>query len=149
MEYSVGKIGRCVVINLADNEDVYANIQKVAEKESVTSAVVLAVGGIKRAKVVVGPKDPNGKIEPVFREFDDAREILGVGTIFPDENGPKLHFHSAFGRGDTTLVGCPRGGANVYCTLEIIIIELTDVGAVRALDPKLGVKLLSLLNPAP
>ncbi len=144
MEYKIGKIGRIIAVKLSDGEDVYETIEKVARKEDIKSAAVIAVGGIKKAKVVVGPEDPTGKIIPMFQEFDDAREVVGVGTIFWDEAGPKLHIHMGFGRKDKTLIGCPRGGANVFCILEVIIFEIENVNGIRELDKDLGIKLLSL-----
>ncbi len=147
MDYRVGRPGRTVVLSLKDNDDVYACIQEVARKENIQCAAVIAVGGVRKAKVVVGPKNPTGPIEPEFREFNDAREIVGTGTIFWDETGPHLHIHMAFGRGDIPLVGCPRGGANVFCTLEVILFELLDVDAKRLPDPQAGgLKLLSFLH---
>jgi predicted DNA-binding protein with PD1-like motif len=147
MEYQTGKLGRVVVARMFDGEDVYAQIEHLADSEKIESAVVLLVGGLKAAKVVVGPKSTTGRIEPMFRSFDDAREIAGVGTIFPDESGPKLHFHAVIGRGDEVLAGCPRGGASVFCVLEVIIVEILDIAGRRVMDPELGLKLLRVVNP--
>ncbi len=145
MDYDIGKIGRVVVARGHDGEDVYTGIEGIAAAENVRSAAVIAVGGLRRGKVVVGPEDPDAeKLSPIMREFDDAREIAGVGTIFSDDEGPKLHLHGAIGRGDETLAGCPRGGADVFCVLEIIIIELLDVQATRTIDPQYALKLLTL-----
>jgi len=67
-----------------------------------------------------------------------------VGTIFCDETGPKLHLHGAIGRGTETLAGCPRGGAKVFCVLEVVIFEFDGVLAAREMDPQFGLKLLKL-----
>jgi predicted DNA-binding protein with PD1-like motif len=144
MEYQTGKVGRVLVARMFDGEDVYAQIEALAAKEKIQSAVLWLVGGLKSAKVVVGPKSPTGRIEPMFRSFDDAREIAGVGTIFPDESGPKLHLHAAIGRGDEVLAGCPRGGASVFCVLEAVIVEILGVDGRRVMDEELGLKLLRL-----
>ncbi|MHC4982101.1 MAG: PPC domain-containing DNA-binding protein [Planctomycetota bacterium] len=122
MEYGVGKIGRVIVARGFEGEDVYKEIESLAAGEKIRAAAVIVLGGLRRGKVVVGPKSPTGPIEPNFLEFDDAREIAGVGTIFPDDSGePSLHLHGAIGRGDKTLAGCPRGGATVFCVLEVIL----------------------------
>ena len=144
MDYSVGRIGRVVVARGFEGEDVYAEIESLAAKETIRCAAVVVVGGLRKGKVVVGPKNPVGPIEPQFAEFDDAREIAGVGTIFPDENGPTLHLHGAIGRGRETIAGCPRGGATVFCVLEVILFEIEGVEAQRAMDSELGLKLLTL-----
>ncbi len=144
MDYGIGKIGRTVVARLYEGEDIYAEIEGLAEKENIRCATVLLVGGMRKGKVVVGPVNPTGPIEPNFVEFDDAREIAGVGTIFFDGEGPKMHMHAAIGRGSETFAGCPRGGASVFCVLEAVITEITDIDATRALDPEIGLKLLTL-----
>lgn len=146
MDYQVGKIGRTVVARLFEGENIYAEIEGLASKENIRCAAVLLVGGIRRGKVVVGPvsTNPTDPIEPNFTEFDDAREIVGVGTIFCDDVGPKMHLHAGIGRGSEAIVGCPRGGASVFCVLEAVIIELADIDATRAMDPQIGLKLLTL-----
>ncbi len=144
MQYEVGQIGRVIVARGFEGEDVYAEIEGLAARENVRSGMVVMIGGLRKAKVVVGPVNPTGKIEPEFREFDDAREVVGVGTIFSDESGPKMHLHAGIGRGDKTIVGCPRGGATVFCVLEVIIMEITGIDASRELDPKIGLKLLTI-----
>jgi predicted DNA-binding protein with PD1-like motif len=144
MDYSVGNVGRVVVARGFEGENLYEQIEGLAAKEGIESAVCFAVGGLRSGKVVVGPKDPHGPLKPMFREFDDAREIVGVGTLFSDEDGPKLHFHAGIGRGEDAMVGCPRGGASVFCVLEIVLLEITGVSARRALDPDLAIKLLRI-----
>lgn len=144
MDYEIGKIGRVVVARGFEGEDIYAEIEGLAAKENIRNAAVLLVGGIRKGKVVVGPIEPTGPIEPNFTEFDDAREIAGVGTIFCDEAGPKMHLHASIGRGSEAIVGCPRGGATVFCVLEAVIFEIEGVNAQRLADPGLALKLLAL-----
>ncbi len=146
MEYDIGKIGRVVVARGFEGEDIYAGIEGLAAKENIRSGVVFLVGGMRKGKVVVGPVNPTGPIEPNFREFDDAREIVGVGTIFCDEAGPKMHLHAGIGRGDVAIVGCPRGGATVFCVLEVVLLEIEGVNAQRKLDPEIALKLLTIVK---
>ena len=146
MDYQTGKIGRVIVARGFDGEDVYEEIESIAAREGVRSAAVILIGGLRSARVVVGPKSPTGPIEPQYTEFDDAREIAGVGTIFRDcdDDTPKLHLHAAIGRGDEVLAGCPRGGAKIFCVLEVVIIEIEGIDATRAMDGELALKLLTL-----
>jgi predicted DNA-binding protein with PD1-like motif len=146
MKYTKGNLGRVFVARLEDGESVYEAVEEIAARESIDSAAVLAVGGIRRGKVVTGPVNPTGKVVPHYEEFDDARELVGVGTVFPQDGKPSLHFHAGMGREDTALVGCPRAGMSVYLVLEVIIIELTGVDARRELDLNAGVHLLKILG---
>lgn len=147
MEYTQGTLGRVFVARLHDGDSLYEAVHVIAEREGVHTAAVLAIGGMRRAKVVTGPVDPAAtKIVPHFEAFDDAREIVGVGTLFPQEGKPSLHFHAGIGRGDTALVGCPRGGMAVYLIQEVLILELQGIDAAREFDPAYGVHLLKLFG---
>ena len=147
MEYTTGTIGRVFAARFRDGEPVYAGIEEIARREGVASAVVLVVGGARRGKVVVGPGRADGPIRPMIREFDDAREIVGVGTLHADDGKPALHLHAGIGRGDETIVGCPREGLDTFLVLEVFIVEVTGLGAERRLDPASGLKLLALARP--
>ncbi|NQU76890.1 MAG: DNA-binding protein [Planctomycetes bacterium] len=144
MEYDIGKIGRVIVARGFDGEDVYAELESLATAQNIRCGTVLLIGGLRSAKVVVGPESATGPIKPTYRQFDDAREIVGVGTIFWDETKASLHLHAAIGRGDETIAGCPRGGAKVFCVLEAVIFEIVGVDACRRLDEESGLKLLSI-----
>lgn len=144
MEYAIGKTGRIIAARLSEGEDLYECIEGIAKKENVTSAAVLITGGLRKAKVVVGPKQEKPKIVGNFRDFTGPGEVLGVGTIYCDNEGPKLHIHIAIGKGDQTMVGCPRGGANTFLILEVTIIEIEGLdSAGRKPDKNTGLNLLT------
>jgi len=144
MEYSVGNVGRVVVVCLSEGDELYECIEGVAAKESIASAAVFITGGIRKADVVVGPKQETPEIVGDFRKFVGPGEVLGVGTIYSDGDQPKMHMHAAMGKGDNVMVGCPRGGANVFLVLEVTIIEIVGTTARRELDEGSGVKLLTV-----
>lgn len=147
MEYTSGRIGRVFAARFHDGEGVYAGIEEIARREKIESAIAFVLGGARRGRVVVGPRRADGPIEPMIAEFDDAREIVGVGTLHLAEGEPSLHLHGAIGRGGETIVGCPREALNVFLVLEVFLIEVTGLGASRQLDPASGLRLLSLVNP--
>lgn len=144
MEYQVAKPGRIIIVHLSEGDELYECIESVSAKENIKAAAVLITGGIRKADVVVGPKQEKPKIVGNFKHFDGPGESLGVGTIYCDDEGPKMHLHTAIGKGDSTVVGCPRGGASVFLVLEVTIIEILDTTAQRKFDPEHGLKLLSL-----
>jgi predicted DNA-binding protein with PD1-like motif len=144
MEYTSGQIGRVFAARLGDGEDVYACIHEIALREAVDSALVLLLGGARRGRVVVGPKRTEGPVRPMRRQFDDAREIVGVGTLHPSDGEPSLHLHAAIGRGDEVTVGCPREGLDCFLVLEVFLIEVRGLQAERVADPASGLKLLAL-----
>ena len=143
MEYTVGKTGRIIAMRLSEGDDLYESIESVAKKEDIKSAAVLITGGFRKASVVVGPKQEKPKIVGNFKEFDGPGEVLGVGTIYCDNEGPKLHIHTAIGKGNETIVGCPRGGAKTFLILEITIIEFEGIEGGRKPDENTGLNLLT------
>jgi predicted DNA-binding protein with PD1-like motif len=145
MQYTQGSLGRVFVARLQDGESVYQAVEEIATRENIPTAVVYAIGGMRKGKVVTGPEQPTGPIVPHIEEFDDARELVGIGTVFPQEGRPTLHFHAGIGRGKDALVGCPREGMSVFLVLEVVIIEMTGLDAERAVDAS-GLHLLKILN---
>jgi predicted DNA-binding protein with PD1-like motif len=144
MEYGVGQVGRVVVARLFEGEDVYESVEQVARQESIRCAAVLITGGFRKADVVVGPKQEKPTIEADFRAFTGPGEALGVGTLYWDDKSPRLHIHAAIGKGGNNIVGCPRGGASVFLVLEVTLIEITGIDAMRRPDAQTGWNLLRI-----
>ena len=142
MEYSVGTTGRIIAVRLFEGEDLYESIEQISKTENIKCAAVFITGGFRKASVVVGPKTEKPKIIGNFIDFEGPGEVLGVGTIYWDDEEPKLHIHTAIGKGDETVVGCPRGGASTFLVLEVTIIEIEDIEGTRKLDENTGFKLL-------
>jgi predicted DNA-binding protein with PD1-like motif len=146
MDYSVGKVGRTVVVRLHDGEAVYPAIESVAHKEGIASAVVWIIGGVKNGNVVVGPKDASAiPLETLVQGFSDEREIIGVGTLFLNGEGkPSLHLHAGIGKGASPIVGCPRKGLDCWLVSEVIMLELVGVKAKRVKNAKTAFELLEI-----
>ena len=142
MEYAVGKTGRIIAARLFEGEDLYESIHKIAAAENIKSAAVFITGGFREANVVIGPKQEEPTVIGEFREFAGPGEVLGVGTIYCDNEKPKLHIHTAIGKADEVMVGCPRDGTKTFLILEVTIIEIEGLNAERKLDTKTGLNLL-------
>jgi len=145
MNYTVGKPGRVIVARLQHGEPIYATIEALAARERVRHAAVWIVGGLMHAGVVVGPQADDERPPRIRVErFDDAREILGLGTLFLNESGqPKLHLHATMGKGRTVLTGCPRAGADCWLVDEVVILEISGAQAERRKDAASGFELLA------
>lgn len=144
MKYQQGNIGRIFVVKLEHGEDFIDEIKKLAVKEKIKSATLFMIGALKSASVVVGPQEPVLPPTPMWRDFDNARELLGVGTLFWDGDEPLLHAHGVFGKGDVSLMGCVRKDTEVFLLLEVIILEISGINAVRQFSETLGLKALEL-----
>ena len=66
-----------------------------------------------------------------------------MGLIFPGPDGkPMLHMHAASGRGQSTITGCIRAGISTWHVLEVMLVEITGLDAVRLPDQLTGFNLL-------
>ena len=142
MEYAIGKTGRIIAVRLFEGEDLYECVHKIAAAENIKSAAVFITGGFREANIVVGPKQEEPVVVGEFKNFAGPGEVLGVGTIYCDKSRPKLHIHTAIGKADEVMVGCPRDGTRAFLILEVTIIEIEGLTAERKFDAKTGLNLL-------
>ncbi len=144
MKYSKGKTGRIFVARLDHGDNLLEELKRLAGREDIEAGIIYVIGALKEASLVVGPEEDILPPVPVWRRFEDCREIIGIGTLFRDEKGlPAIHLHGALGRGDITLTGCIRAGSEIYLVAEAIILEMIDTGAFREFNPAAGLKMLS------
>ncbi|MCX5807129.1 MAG: DUF296 domain-containing protein [Proteobacteria bacterium] len=144
MKYQTGEVGRVIVAKFEDSDDIINNIIGIAKKEVIKAGIFYLLGGMKNAKIVVGPEKDELPPIPVWREMKESHEIIGIGTIFWHEEEPKIHFHGAYGKHDKVKVGCLREMADTFIVLECIILEIKGIDAIRKLDPASGMVLLDL-----
>lgn len=147
MHYTQVEQGRIFALRLEEKDELPDDIEELARKENISSALVFFLGGADSdSRVVVGPAENNQEeIKPQVNSLPGISEAVGFGTIFPDEEGaPKLHLHAAFGRGDKTLTGCTRRGVSIWMIGEVVVMELLGHDSARITDPETGFELLDL-----
>lgn len=144
MNYQVGTAGRIVVARFNHGEDILAGLEELARRENLRAASFQLVGALGGGRYVVGPERDELPPTPVWRELGESHEAVGFGTIFWEGDRPKVHFHGAYGKGDSVRVGCLREAARVFLVLEAVITEIVGVTPTRALDPASGMVLLQL-----
>lgn len=144
MQYSEGAIGRVFTLRLEDDERIPDCIEQFASDHNIKTALCSLIGGIDNGNIVAGPKDGDAPIiDPILCPINDAHEVLGMGTLFPDEAGkPVLHMHAALGRDGTTQTGCIRPGLDVWLVGEVIIMEILNTNMLRKKEAKSGLALL-------
>ena len=89
-------------------------------------------------------KEPVIPPVPHFVMFEGGWEVFGVGTIYPGEGGPHIHYHASVGRSGHALTGCLREKAVAYLIVEAIITEFTGLSARREFDEKMQLHLPAL-----
>jgi len=145
MQYQEGSIGRVFALRLEDGERLPDSLEAFAREKGIAAAMVIYVGGAKgESRLVVGPDAANtNAIVPLIHSLSGIQEVLGVGTLFPDEEGnPVLHMHAATGREGRATVGCSRAGVEVWLVGEVIILEILGTTGRRRPEPPSGFSLL-------
>lgn len=144
MQYSKGKIGRVFLLKFSDDDILLKELDRLSRKEKIKAAALVFLGALKKGDLVTGPKRPVIPPEPNWVKFDNAWEVMGIGTIFTNKNGPQIHIHTAMGKKDKTLTGCVRKDSKVFLVIEAIVFELQGVKASKEIDPKTGLNLLRI-----
>lgn len=143
MKSSEGTLGRVFVLRSEDGDQLPGTIEEFAREKDIRGAMLILVGGLGKGKIVVGPEKTELPPVPVLLPFSEVHEVVGVGTLFWNDDGPSVHLHGALGRGDKTISGCLRPGVDTWLVAEAIILEITGCPAVRKPDPESGFCLLA------
>jgi predicted DNA-binding protein with PD1-like motif len=129
MQYSEGSLGRVFVLRM---------------EKKIESCTAFFMGALRDGRAVTGPKLPVVPPTPNFEAYESAWEVFGMATIYPSIEGPKLHIHSALGRGRESILGCIRDKAEIYLIVEAVLFEICGLNAERIWDEKMQLYLLSL-----
>lgn len=143
MEYTQATIGRVFAMRFDAEEDILFEIKDLIKKENIRSGIIHIIGALTNTDAVIGPKDKEYPPNPEWWNFNDVKEIIGLGIIAWEDEEPKIHLHAGFGNKKETKLGCIRTKAEVYLTVEGIIQELIDTTITRKLDERYNTSLLS------
>lgn len=146
MQYTEGQLGRVFVVRIDDGEDMLISLHQFISDKSIQAGSILFLGALMNGRMVTGPEDPVIPPVPHFVMFEGGWEVFGVGTIYPGEGGPHIHYHASVGRSGHALTGCLREKAITYLIIEAVILEFTGLSARREYDKKLQVHLPILGN---
>jgi predicted DNA-binding protein with PD1-like motif len=138
MDYRKGSIRRIFAVRIDHGDDILSELSGLAIKEDIRSAFFIMIGAVGSADLVTGPKEKVVPPMTVWSSFDDAREILGAGNIFWENDAPKIHLHACTGNSKNMVMGCIRKKAEVFMVVEVFIIEM-DILAERIFNETMGV----------
>ncbi len=142
MKYREAALGRVFCAAFDHGDDLNAGLLRLAAECGLEAGFVFLLGALGKGRMVLGPKESVLPPVPMWRPFEEGREIMGVGSIFKEGDGYALHLHGATGRGETTLTGCLRQDCEVFLTVEAVILEVLGSGAARVKDAASGLSLL-------
>ncbi len=134
MQYTEGQLGRIFVVRIDDGEDMLTSLHRFISEKLIQAGSILFLGALMNGRMVTGPEEPVIPPTPHFVMFEGGWEVFGVGTIFPGEAGPHVHYHASVGRSGHALTGCLREKATTYLIVEVVIMEFTGLSARREFD---------------
>jgi predicted DNA-binding protein with PD1-like motif len=141
MQYTEGQLGRVFVVRIDNGEDMLISLRQFIYDKSIHAGSILFLGALMNGRMVTGPEVPVIPPVPHFVMFEGGWEVFGVGTIYPGEEGPHIHYHASVGRSGHALTGCLREKAITYLIVEAVILEFTGLSARREFDKKTQVHL--------
>lgn len=144
MKYRQGAFGRVFLVKFDDQDDLLQGLKNIAISENIRIGTITLLGGLRAAGVVSGPRLPVIPPDPLWFDFNDGREVLGIGTLLWKSGEPVIHLHGAIGRDQQTVAGCIRKDSSVYLIIEAVIAEIVGIEAARALNEKTGLVMLEL-----
>jgi len=146
MQYTEGQLGRVFVVRIDDGEDMLVSLHQFIGDKGILAGSILFLGALMNGRMVTGPEEPVIPPVPHFVMFEGGWEVFGVGTIYPGEGGPHIHYHASVGRAGHALTGCLREKATTYLIVEVIILEFTGLSARREFDEKSQIHMPVLQN---
>jgi len=144
MQYSEGQLGRVFVVRIDNGEDMLISLRQFIRDKGIQAGSVHFLGALLNGRMVTGPEEPVIPPVPHFVMFEGGWEVFGMGTIYPAEDGPHIHFHASVGRSGHALTGCLREQATTYLIVEAVIMEFTGLIARHEFDQKTQTNLPNL-----
>lgn len=144
MRYKAGKVGRVVLARFDHGEQVVPALTGLCETEGIKAGWFFLFGAIQRGRLVSGPRNASLPPEPVWQEFKDPFEVLGMGSIAAGCGPPSIHLHASLGRGKEVLTGCVRKEGEVFLVVEAMVLEILGIRAARSPDKPSGLELLTV-----
>ncbi|WP_370572463.1 PPC domain-containing DNA-binding protein [Methanomethylovorans sp.] len=138
MEYTAGTIGRVFFLRVDHGEDLIEALQTVSRKENIRSAFFFLLGAIEQAELVAGPRAACVPPVPMWVKIGTPHEIIGIGNVFYEGEGPKVHLHCSIGRDEIVRTGCLRNQSKAFMVNEVCILEISGINAARVNDIEKG-----------
>lgn len=136
---------RTFALVMDKGDDPIEQIIGFAAAERITAASLTGIGACRGA--TLGYFDP-GTSDYQTRRFDEQLELLSfIADVATKDDKPALHAHVVLGRDDFSTIGGHLVGAEVYPTMEVVVIE-TPSHLRKRIDADTGLALIALSDPS-
>ncbi|MCK5698934.1 MAG: DUF296 domain-containing protein [Candidatus Aenigmarchaeota archaeon] len=143
MKSEQATLGRTFILKFDHNDDFLEELKAFIKQNQIKAGTIQLLGALKKAGIVTGPQKDELPPTPIERQIQDAHETVGFGTIFWQDDEPKIHIHASLGRDKDTTIACIRKETQVFIVIEAILQEYKDTTAKRQPDNETGMSLLS------
>jgi predicted DNA-binding protein with PD1-like motif len=144
MNYKAGTIGKVLLARFDHGEPIVPALLELCSKENLLSGWFFLFGALTAGRMVTGPREARLPPEPVWTEFPQPHEIVGMGSVAETDGAPAIHLHASLGRGKEVLTGCIRKDGEVFVVVEALVLQIAGLSASRKPDPPSGLELLSV-----
>lgn len=127
MKYTQGYLQRVFVARLDDGESIKDSVENICIREAIRYAVVNIVGGMRSDK-------KEGK-------------LVGLGFVLPKSNKPNFLFHASIGNDEESYLGQSDSAVVADKIVEVTIVELGGIDAMRLYDRELDCDALTIVGP--
>jgi uncharacterized protein len=131
------------MVRFDHGEPVVPALGELCRKEGIRAGWFFLFGALAAGRLVVGPREARLPPEPVWQEFPDPCEIVGMGSVAMKGGAPSVHLHASLGRGREVLTGCIRKEGDAFIVVEAMILEIAGLAASRQPDDASGLELLT------
>ena len=149
MKYASGTCGRVFYLHIEHGEELYPTLTTFVRVHEIRSGLIHLIGGIRKGRIVAGPKEDILPYEALWEPVEMVHEIIGTGFIRKGEDGPAVHIHISAGKGDRAVTGCLRDLSKVFIIIEAVIIEFTGIELPMVFDKVTGIPLPYPENQSP
>ncbi|MFA6448489.1 MAG: DUF296 domain-containing protein [bacterium] len=143
MKYSTGGMKRVFAVTFEHGDLLIDSLKEFVKAQDIRNGYIFFLGALKEGRLVSGPKNLELPAEPMWSEFGDGREVIGMGSIARDGDTPRVHVHLNAGRAGDSLLGCLREGGRVHIVIEAVLFETVFDSLTRAFDARVGAYLPS------
>ncbi len=118
----------------------------LVEREISRAIVLSGIGSLVWARylgVVPGAGRPFGPEKLTELSADGPFELLSLeGNIFPSDGEPLVHLHAVLGKSNGEVIGGHLVDGEVYTTIEMLLLAISNCGVDKSADPVAGGKQL-------
>jgi uncharacterized protein len=141
MQYAQGRWGRVFVVRIDHGEDLLLSLCQFVMEQEISHGVIHLLGALSEGMMVTGSRHLILPPDPHYETFEGGFDLFGTATIYPSDQGPRIHVHASVGKDADAMTGCLRERAMTYIIVEAVVMEIKGLSAYMQHDARTGLSL--------